>query len=98
MLKIKRNITKDDLSIDLFRKIGISQNLSNRIINDLIVFIIDILIQNKKLNLKNIGSFKIINKRERVGRNPKTSKIYRINAMRVISFKPSIQLKKALNK
>tara|TARA_E500000178_G_C16724859_1_gene618832 strand:+ start:268 stop:564 length:297 start_codon:yes stop_codon:yes gene_type:complete len=98
MLKIKRNITKDDLSIDVFRKIGISQNLSNRIINDLIISIIDILIQNKKLNLKNIGSFKIINKRERVGRNPKTRKIYRINAMRVVSFKPSIQLKKALNK
>ena len=34
--------------------------------------------QEKYLNLKNIGTFKIINKKERIGRNPKTKEEFYI--------------------
>ena len=99
MTKNKRNnITKDDFSNKLFESIGISKNLSKIILDGLIESLIEIIIQKNKLNLKNIGSFKIIKKKERIGRNPKTNEQYVIKPMKVISFKPSGELKNKINK
>ena len=44
------------------------------------------------LSIKNIGSFKIKKKNERIGRNPKTKEEYIIESRRVISFKKSTKL------
>ena len=44
------------------------------------------------LSIKNIGSFKIKKKNERIGRNPKTKEEYIIKSRRVISFKKSTKL------
>ena len=97
--KVKRNnITKYDFSNKLFESIGISKNLSKIILDGLIESLIEIIIQKNKLNLKNIGSFKIIQKKERIGRNPKTNEQYVIKPMKVISFKPSGELKNKINK
>ena len=84
---------KIDIIKNLNEKTGLSLNLSKKLINDLI----DIIIFNIKkgdLNLKNIGSFKIIHKRERVGRNPKTKEEFIITPRKQISFTPS---KKIIN-
>ena len=74
--------------------LGLSSNHSKKIINDLVEIIINN-IKSGNLNLKNIGSFKIISKKERVGRNPKTKNVHLISARKSISFKAS---KKILNK
>ena len=44
------------------------------------------------LSINNIGSFKIKQKSERMGRNPKTKEEYLIKSRKVISFKKSIKL------
>ena len=46
-------------------------------------------IKRDSLYLKNFGVFKILNKKERVGRNPKTKKEYIISARKTIKFKVS---------
>ena len=46
----------------------------------------------------NIGSFKVIQKKERTGRNPKNSKNYTISARKSLSFIASKKLTKLLNK
>ena len=92
----KKELKKIDLVKDLSLKTGYSQNYSKKIVDDLI----DIFIQNIKsgnLNLKNIGSFKLINKKERVGRNPKTKEVFSISKRKVINFKSSLSLSKILN-
>ena len=88
---------KIDIIKNLNEKTGLSLNLSKKLINDLI----DIIIFNIKkgdLNLKNIGSFKIIHKRERVGRNPKTKEEFIITPRKQISFTPSKKIIKNLDK
>ena len=70
---------------------------TTKVINELI----DAILQNIKnghLNLKNIGSFKIISKKERIGRNPKTKKEYIISKRKSVSFKASKSLLSELNK
>ncbi len=82
---VRDNLKKIDLAKKLSDKMGFSQNLSKKIVDDLI----KIIIENIKLdnfNLKNIGSFKILSKKQRIGRNPITKKKYIISARKSIKF------------
>ena len=91
---LRNNLKKIDIIKILNNQTGYSTNYSKKLINDLIEIII-LNIKKGNLRLKNIGSFKIINKRERIGRNPKTKKEHIISSRKSISFTPS---KKILEK
>ena len=93
---INNNLTRIDFAKDLSEKMGFSITLSNNIINNLII-VCNEMIKNNHLNLKNIGTFKLLNKKERLGRNPKTRKEYLIIKRKSIRFIVSKNLKKALN-
>ena len=92
-----KSLKKKDLVNNLSLKTGFSLNYSKKLIDDFI----EILIQNIKsgqLILKNIGSFKVIYKNERIGRNPKTKKKFLISSRKTISFIPSKKISDNLNK
>ena len=94
---LKKEFKKIDLVKDLSLKTGYSQNYSKKIVDDLI----NIFIQNIKsgnLNLKNIGSFKLLNKKERIGRNPKTKEEFIITSRKSLSFTSSKKIIDNLNK
>ena len=93
----KNILNKNDLSKILSNRTGLSLNLSKKIINDLIQIITQN-INSGNLILKNIGSFKILKKKERIGRNPKTKERFIISARNSISFTPSKKITKDLNK
>ena len=93
----KNNLKKLDLAKNLSKKKGFSKLLSKELIDNLIG-ILCLNIKKTNLNLKNLGTFKIINKNERLGRNPKTKKIHTIIARKSISFTPSKNLTKLINK
>lgn len=92
----KKNITKIIIAKDLSLKTGFSISFSKNLIDDLIICITES-IKKEKLNLKNFGIFKIINKKERKGRNPKTKEQFVITARKIISFIPSKKISKELN-
>jgi integration host factor subunit alpha len=92
----KKNLTKNDITLNLKKKTGYSFLLSKKLTNDFINILIHN-IYNKKFNLKNIGSFKIINKNERLGRNPKSKEKFVINSRKSIIFKASNKLTNSLN-
>ena len=92
----KKNITKRIIAKDLSLKTGYSISISKKLIDDLILCIIES-IKMEKLNLKNLGTFKIINKKERIGRNPKTKEQFVITARKTISFIPSKKISKKIN-
>ena len=56
------------------------------------------LIDGESVKLSSFGTFTPRQKRERIGRNPKTGVAATINARRVISFKPSKLMKERINK
>ena len=94
---LKKDFKKIDLIKDLSLKTGYSQNYSKKIVDDLI----NIFIQNIKsgnLNLKNIGSFKLLNKKERIGRNPKTKEQFIITSRKSLSFTSSKKIIDNLNR
>ena len=88
--------TKNNFINELSKKTGFSKSISKKLINDLL----DILITNiatGKLVLKNIGTFKLLKKKERIGRNPKTKEEFIIESRKSITFIPSGNLSDLLN-
>ncbi len=92
-----KNLNKEEIYVHLSEKTGLSLNYTKKVIDDLIDCMKECLIEND-LILKNIGSFKIINKNERIGRNPMTKEEFLIKKRRTISFKSSKSLRDKLNK
>jgi len=94
---LHNNLKKIDIIKDLSEKTGYSSNYSKKVINDLVVSILQN-IKNGNFNLKNIGSFLVTSKKARIGRNPKTKKEYIISQRKSVSFKASKSLLTKLNK
>ncbi len=92
----KISLKKKDLINILNNKTGLSKNLSKKIIEDLINILI-LAIKNKDLNLKNIGKFNKIYKKERMGRNPKTNETFIISSRFSVRFTPSRKLLSSIN-
>ena len=72
-----KNYNKLDISKNLSEKKGFSLLFSKKIVDELIDIIKESLI-DKNINLKNLGNFKLIQKKERIGRNPKTMEKFKI--------------------
>ena len=95
---IRRYNPESTNAVSHFQEYQLDMTNASTVLDGLIESLTEIIIQKNKLNLKNIGSFKIIEKKERIGRNPKTNEQYVIKPMKVISFKPSGELKNKINK
>ncbi len=94
---ISNNLKKTDFSRNLSTKLGFPFSLSKKIIEDLIIIYLE-MIKNNNLVLKNVGSFKLVNKKERLGRNPKTNEEYLISKRRSVRFVVSKNLSKIINR
>ena len=91
------NLTKKDLVNNIYMQIGLSKNVSQFLIEDILDLIIDNLISSKEVKLTGFGTFKLIYNKERLGRNPKTKEEKIISDRSVIIFKPSKEFKSFIN-
>ena len=94
---LDNKIKKIDIIKKLNSKTGLSSNFSKKVLNDLIS-IININIKSGKLILKNVGTFRVVKKKQRIGRNPKTKESFIISSRRSISFISSRTITNTLNK
>jgi integration host factor subunit alpha len=51
----------------------------------------------EKIKVAGFGNFEVKQKKDRIGRNPQTGERITIEARSVLTFKPSIVLRKAVN-
>ena len=86
-------ITRADLAEELYRNIGLSHNESAEIIEMFFEEILQCFEKGEEVKLTSFGTFKIRNKKERVGRNPKTGVEAKISSRKVVTFKPSSHIK-----
>ena len=95
---LKKNFTKKKLAEELFKKVGFSKNLSLSLIDDFINSLNDELIRLKRVKISSFGTFEVVNKNERIGRNPKTKVQAIIKSRKIVKFTPSKVFKDKLNK
>ena len=92
-----KNVTKKDISKSIYSKFGTSEKTISLFVDNIFNIFKKLLKEEKKLNLKNIGIFKILNKSKRIGRNPKTGEYHLISERKSLSFKASENLKNKIN-
>tara|TARA_Y100000741_G_scaffold334867_1_gene292373 strand:+ start:720 stop:1016 length:297 start_codon:yes stop_codon:yes gene_type:complete len=95
---ISKNFTRKDLSNKIYKKIGFSKNLSSKIVDNFFEEIILEVIKSNKIKISSFGTFEVLNKKERVCRNPKTKVEAKISSRKVVKFKPSMLLKEKINR
>ncbi|RZO49778.1 MAG: integration host factor subunit alpha [Candidatus Pelagibacterales bacterium] len=95
---VNKNFTRKDLSNKIYKNIGFSKNISLKIVDNFFESIITAIIKSNKIKITSFGTFSILNKKERIGRNPKTGVEAKIFSRKVVKFKPALSFKKKLNK
>ena len=93
----KKNFTRKDLSNSIFKELGFSKNFSSTIVDDFFETLIQHLVKFRKIKISSFGTFEVINKKERIGRNPKTKEEAKISSRRIVKFKPAKIFKKKIN-
>ena len=91
------NITRKKLYNRIHQNLGFSKNLASQIVDDFFELLIDGLIKKKEVKISSFGTFKVIDKKERIGRNPKTKVVAKICARKIVKFKPSLKTKEKIN-
>ena len=94
---LKMNITRKKLYNKVHQNLGFSKNMSSQIVDDFFELLIDELIKKNKVKISSFGTFEVIGKKERIGRNPKTMVVAKISARKIVKFKPSVKIKKKIN-
>jgi len=90
-------MTKIDIIQNVCDKLGFSKKDSARIVESVFDIMKDELAKGLKVKISGFGNFVVKDKNSRRGRNPQTGAGIEISARRVLTFKSSQVLKKALN-
>ena len=93
----KKNLTRKNLRNKIFQNLGFSKNFSNNLVDNFFNSLVTGLARENKIKISSFGTFKVINKKERIGRNPKTKEKAIITERKVVLFKPSRELKNKIN-
>jgi len=94
---VKKNFTRKDLSYKIYQNLGFSKSYSSTVIDNFFETFIQELLRSNKIKISSFGTFKVINKKKRIGRNPKTKEEAIIVPRKVVKFTPSLLVKQKLN-
>ena len=86
---MSKTLTRADLSEAIYSKVGISKVESSDIVDQIFEEMILELIDGKSVKLSSFGSFMVRDKKQRIGRNPKTGQEVPITARSVVTFRAS---------
>lgn len=94
---MSKTLTRADLSNAVYREIGLSLSESTELVDAVIEEISLALENEEQVKLSSFGTFKVRQKKERIGRNPKTGVEVAISPRKVLSFNASNIMKNKVN-
>ena len=98
MMRSVGTLTRADLAGTINRKMGFSRAESLALVEAILAKICDAMSDGENVKISGFGSFILRDKRERVGRNPKTGIEVPITPRRVMTFRASQKLKDRIGK
>ena len=90
-------MNKSDLISQISTDAGITKAQAQTALNSIIEATSQALINKENVTLIGFGTFSVIEKGERTGRNPQTGKEIKIAAKNVVKFKPGKELSQAID-
>ena len=94
--ELKSSKTQAELLNDIAAKLG-SRSQAQTALNAVISSLADVLKSGDSIALKGFGTFKVVERSARKGRNPRTGMEMEIAASKSVKFTPSSSLRTALN-
>lgn len=89
--------TKKDIVREIAREVGLPQQQTKEVVQKTFDALIDILVENKRIELRNFGVFEVKERKGRTARNPKTGEQVYVPAKSVVTFKPGKIMEERIN-
>ncbi len=89
-------MTKKDIVLKITDMTGIKQVDVKTIVQATFDVIVESLMRNEKVELRNFGVFKLKERRARFGRNPRTGESVPVPPRKVVVFKPGLEMKEQI--
>ena len=98
MMRSVGTLTRADLADPINRKMGFSRAESLALVEAILSRMCEAMSEGENVKISGFGSFILRDKRERVGRNPKTGVEVPITPRRVMTFRASQKLKDRISR
>ncbi|MFP4472924.1 MAG: HU family DNA-binding protein [Candidatus Omnitrophota bacterium] len=89
-------MTKKDIVLKITDMTGIKQVDVKTIVQATLDVVVESLVRNEKVELRNFGVFKIKERKARFGRNPRTGEGVPVPPRKVVVFKPGLEMKQKI--
>lgn len=87
-------VTKKEMVIHIANETKIKQIDVKKVIQHGLDYIIKVLADGKRIELRNFGVFKVKSRRSRIGRNPRTGETVSVPPRKVVVFRPGLVMKR----
>src|SRR5262249_36762466 len=91
-------MTKRDMTKTISEKMGITQLQAMAIVQGVLDEILDTLVQEGRIELRNFGIFEVKKRKPRQARNPRTGERVMVPAKVVVTFKPGLEMQARVGK
>ena len=95
---VGQTVTRAHLGEAVYQEVGLSRNESMDLLEMVIDFMGDALVKGKTVKVSSFGSFSSRQKKQRIGRNPKTGERVKVPGKNVPHFKPGRLLRERVNR
>ena len=89
-------MTKKEIVRTISEEIGLTQLKTKEIVQKTFDAIVEALVEERRIELRNFGVFEVKRRAPRKARNPRTGATVQVPAMRVPKFQPAKALKEAV--
>jgi nucleoid DNA-binding protein len=91
-------MTKKELTLAIAANLGLPQTLVRDAVQDVFNEIIEALITNGRIELRNFGIFQVKERKARKARNPRTGETVEVPSKYVVTFKPGQEMEERIGK
>lgn len=86
-------MTKADFIAAIAKKTGSTKKDAEKFVNAFIDIVSDVAKKGDSIRLPRFGVFKVVTRKERNARNPRTGEIVKVPQTRLLRFSPSLELR-----
>ena len=94
---MSKTLTRQDIANAVNNQLGLSRNESAELVESVLEELSICFEKGEQVKISSFGTFSVSQKTERVGRNPKSGEEAVITPRRVLSFRPSSQMRERVN-
>jgi len=94
---MSETLTRQDIANAVHNQLGLSRNESAELVESVLEELSVCFEKGEQVKISSFGTFSVSQKTERIGRNPKSGEEAVITPRRVLSFRPSTQMRERVN-